>query len=61
MSSIFQWFAGANWESIVGVFAAFVLFFDRLAKLIPSSTTNTVLSILLKISTVLGAKVPDVK
>jgi hypothetical protein len=41
--------------------AALVLFFDRLAKIIPNRTDNAILSSLRKLATVLGVKVPDVQ
>lgn len=49
------------WGPTLGIITAVVIFFDRLAKVIPNSTTNTILSILLKVATVLGAKVTDQK
>lgn len=47
------------WGPLLGVLGALVLFFDRLAKVIPNSTTNGFLSILRKVSALLGLKVPD--
>ena len=61
MSSILGWFSGANWEAILGVAAAFILFFDRLAKLTPSDSDNKIVALLQKIFAVLGVKVPDVQ
>jgi hypothetical protein len=61
MSTILGWFSGANWEAILGVAAAFILFFDRLAKITPSETDNKIVAFLQKVFSVLGAKVPDVK
>lgn len=61
MSTILGWFSGANWEAILGVAAAFILFFDRLAKLTPSESDNKIVEFLYKIFAVLGVKVPDIK
>ena len=44
-----------------GVLAAGVLFFDRLAKVIPSQSTNKIVQILQKVCAVLGVKVPDIQ
>lgn len=57
MESLFN----ANWTEIMGVIAAFVLFFDRLAKLTPTESDNNLVRSLYKIFAVLGVKVPDVK
>lgn len=51
----------AHWDEIAGIAAAFVLFFDRLAKITPSDSDNKLLTALYKIFAVLGLKVPDVK
>lgn len=61
LSNLYAWFTGAGWDQIAGVLAAFILFFDRLAKLIPTSTTSNILSFLQKVATFLGIKVPDVQ
>ena len=61
MTTILGWFSGANWESILGVAAAFILFFDRLAKLTPSDSDNKIVAFIQKVFAVLGVKVPDVQ
>lgn len=49
------------WGPLLGVIAALVVFFNALAHVIPNSTTNGVLKVLLMVSRVLGLKVPDVQ
>lgn len=49
------------WGPLCGVLVALIMFFDRLAKVIPNSTDNAILSALRKVATVLGVKVPDVQ
>ncbi len=56
-----NWFATANWGEIGGVLAAFVLTFDRLAKLTPTDSDNKIVAALYKVFAVLGLKVPDVQ
>lgn len=56
-----EWFSTANWGEILGVGAAFVLFFDRLAKLTPTNSDNAIVAALYKVLAVLGVKVPDVQ
>lgn len=48
-----------NWPEILGVLAAAVLAFDRLAKLTPTTKDDGAVSALYRILAVLGAKVPD--
>jgi hypothetical protein len=43
----------------LGVLSALVIFFDRLAKVIPNGTTSTILTVVRMVATVLGAKVQD--
>lgn len=50
-----------HFTEISGVAAAFILFFDRLAKLTPSESDNKILTVLNRVFTVLGVKVPDIK
>lgn len=45
----------------LGVAAAFVLAFDRLAKITPTEADNSVVRIAQRIFAVLGVKVPDIK
>lgn len=61
LSPILSWFGSQSWESVLGVAAAFVLFFDRLAKLTPSETDNKIVNFFLGIFSILGVKVPDLK
>lgn len=58
---MFDWIMNANWTEILGVGAAFVLFFDRLAKLTPTDADNQIVAALYKVFAVLGLKVPDIK
>jgi hypothetical protein len=47
------------WGPLLGVVTAFVIFFDRLAKVIPNNTTSSILNAVRLVATVLGAKVQD--
>jgi hypothetical protein len=42
-----------------GVLVAVVILCERIARLIPNSTTSKILKVLLLVTTVLGLKVPD--
>jgi len=61
MSAILSWFSTANWAEIMGAAAAFLLFFDRLAKITPTDSDNAIVATLYKVFAVLGLKVPDIK
>ena len=50
-----------NYSEIAGVAAAFVLFFDRLAKLTPTESDNKIVALAHKVFAILGLKVPDIK
>lgn len=58
---MFSWFATADWAQIMGVVAALVLMFDRLAKITPTESDNKLVAAAYKVFAVLGLKVPDVK
>ena len=60
-NTILSWFSSQNWESVAGVAAAFILFFDRLAKLTPSNTDNMIVEFFNKLFSILGVKVPDLQ
>jgi hypothetical protein len=47
------------WGPFLGVISALVIFFDRVAKVIPNGTTSAVLQGIRVVATVLGAKVQD--
>jgi hypothetical protein len=47
------------WGPLLGVLVALVTFCDRLAKVIPNSTTSSILNAIRIVATVLGAKVQD--
>ena len=49
------------WGPLLGLLAALVLFFDRLAKVIPNSGVGGVLTVVRKVAAILGVKVPDVE
>ena len=57
---IFSWFT-SNWMEVAGIFAAFVLVFDRIAKLTPTESDNKIVTLLYKVFAILGLKVPDIK
>ena len=46
---------------VCGVIAAVVILCERIARVIPNSTTSKVLKVALVIATILGVKVPDNK
>ncbi len=48
-----------NWETYAGVFAAFILLFDRVAKLTPTESDNKIVKTLYRVSAFLGVKVKD--
>ncbi len=50
----------SNYGEILGTLAAFVLFFDRLAKLTPTDSDNKIVLFFYKLFAVLGVKVPDI-
>lgn len=54
-------FSSMSWPEIAGVLAAFVLLFDRIAKMTPTKTDDKVLTWLYKIASVLGLNVSDNK
>ena len=45
----------------LGAAAAFILFFDRLAKLTPTDKDNKIVAYAYKLFAILGLKVPDIK
>jgi hypothetical protein len=45
----------------LGAAAAFVLFFDRVAKLTPTKSDNKIVEYAYKLFAILGVKVPDIK
>lgn len=51
----------ANWGAYAGAAAAFILAFDRLAKITPTNADNVAVAYAQKIFAVLGVKVEDVK
>ena len=48
-----------NWGAYAGVAAVLLLFFDRLAKLTPTTKDDGVVSIVYKLFAILGVKIPD--
>ncbi len=48
-----------HWVEVIAAASAFVLFFDRVAKLTPTWSDDEVVSKLYRLFAVLGAKVPD--
>lgn len=50
-----------NYGAYAGAAAAFLLFFDRLANLTPTTKDDSVLNWLYKIFAILGVKVPDLE
>ena len=58
MSGVITWITTHPGE-LAGIAAAFVLFFDRLAKLTPTTKDDGAVSLLYKVFAVLGVKVKD--
>lgn len=56
-----DWFttASALYGPACGVLLAVVILCERIARVIPNSTTNKVLKVLLVVTTIVGLKVPD--
>lgn len=52
---------GLDTAAWFGVIAAFILAFDRLAKLTPTDADNKIVAAIQKVFAVLGIKVPDIK
>ena len=61
LNSLISWIPSMNWTEWMGVAAAFVLFFDRLAKLTPTTKDDSIVNWIYKIFAVLGAKVPELE
>lgn len=49
-----------KYGAYLGLAVAFVVFFDRLAKITPSDADNRIVAIAQKVFAVLGLKVPDI-
>jgi len=58
--SIIGWLTG-NYGALAGIVVAFVLLFDRIAKLTPTDADNKIVRMAYKLFAVLGLKVPDIK
>lgn len=58
MFSAFK-FLSQHWTEISGIAAAGVLFFDRLAKVTPTTKDDGAVSVAYKIFSILGVKVAD--
>lgn len=54
-----EFLSNLNFAEISGVIAAVVLFFDRLAKLIPTKSLGKIIGVLQKVTAILGVKVED--
>lgn len=59
MENLIQSLQALSWAEITGVAVAFVLAFEKLAKLTPTETDNKILGWLYKLFSVLGIKVKD--
>ena len=59
MDTIMNFVNSMNWSEWVAVVVAFVLAFDRLAKLTPTKKDDGAVSFIYKVFAVLGVKVPD--
>lgn len=61
LSSLVSWIPSMNWAEWMGVAAAWIIAFDRLAKLTPTTKDDSILNWLYKIFAVLGVKVPNLE
>lgn len=51
----------ANWQTYAGVIALWILAFDRLAKLTPTTKDDSIVNWIYKLFAVLGVKVPELE
>lgn len=58
VTTAFEWISN-NWEQITAVAIALVIFFDRLAKLTPTTKDDGAVSALYRLFAALGLKVKD--
>lgn len=61
LNAIMNWFSSSSWTEISGVIALWVLAFDRLAKLTPTTKDDSVINWIYSIFAVLGVKVPELE
>lgn len=61
VNMVLGWFAKTDWATISGVVAMWILAFDRLAKLTPTTKDDSILNWIYKIFAVLGVKVPELE
>lgn len=61
LSTITNFFASASWTEIMAIASIWILAFDRLAKLTPTTKDDSILNWIYKIFAVLGVKVPDLE
>lgn len=59
LNLIMGWFTAANIEQWAGVAALWILAFDRLAKLTPTTKDDSIVNWVYKLFAVLGVKVPE--
>lgn len=61
LNTVMSWFGSQSWTEIAGVIALWLVAFDKLAKLTPTTKDDSVLNWIYKIFAVLGVKVPDLE
>lgn len=61
LNSIMGWFSSQSWVDIAGVIALWLVAFDKLAKLTPTTKDDSILNWVYKFFAILGVKVPDLE
>lgn len=59
LESIMEIARNTDWAAVAGIAAAFVLAFDRLAKITPTETDNKIVGWAYKVFKLLGVKIKD--
>lgn len=59
VNTVMGWFSSTSWTEIAAMASIWILAFDRLAKLTPTTKDDSVINWVYKIFAVLGVRVPD--
>lgn len=61
VNMVLGWFAKTSWTELAAIASIWILAFDRLAKLTPTTKDDSVLNWVYKIFAILGVKVPELE
>lgn len=63
VNTVLGWFSSAanNWGTYAGIAAIWILAFDRLAKLTPTTKDDSIVNWIYSIFAILGVKVPELE